>query len=90
MVDDTPHAALTSLALRSRWRAGVERALFNMQQVVRRLLNALHQCVAVQRFALQEAQDHHLERAGEEVARFGSRHGDRGPETDTEARSDKA
>jgi len=52
----------------------VERALFDLQEVSRGLLNALDERVAVHRLLLEEAKHHHLERAGEQVARFGLGH----------------
>jgi len=45
-----------------------------VQQVLRQPLNVLHQGVAVQRLPRQGLQDHHLERAGKEIARFGVGH----------------
>jgi len=64
-------------------KCGVEGPFFDAEQVVRRLLDALYECVAVQGFLLDSAEHHHLEGAGKQVAGFELRHlnrrsGDRG------------
>ena len=51
-------------------KGGVERALLDLEQVARRLLDALHERVSVHRLLLEEAEHHHLERARKEVARL--------------------
>jgi hypothetical protein len=52
--------------------------LLDAEQVVRRLLDALHKCVAVQGFLFQKSQHHHLEGAGKEISGFELRHGNAG------------
>lgn len=56
--------AFTQHALQSR----VERAFFDLQQVVRDLLDVLDECVAVHRLQPERVENHHFKRAGEEVA----------------------
>src|SRR5262245_20855760 len=50
---------------------GVEGSFLYLQQVVRRLLDALHERIAVGWFLLQQAEHQHFEGPGEKVSRFG-------------------
>jgi hypothetical protein len=50
---------------------GIERTLFYLQQVVGPLLDVLHQRVSVGWLAAKRLEDHHLERAGKQIARIG-------------------
>ena len=47
---------------------GIERAFLDLQQVVGDLLDVLDQRIAVHRLQPERVEDHHFERAGEEVA----------------------
>ena len=58
-------------ALQRRW----ERTLFCREQVVRSLLNVLHQRLAMSRLAAKRPEDHHLECTGKKNARAGVGHG---------------
>jgi hypothetical protein len=48
-------------------KGGIERSFFDLEEVARGLLDGLSERVAVERALLECMQDHHLERAGEEV-----------------------
>jgi hypothetical protein len=55
--------------------SGVEGAFFDLKQIVRGALDVLNQGIAVERLALERAENHDLEGAGEEIALFvGFRH----------------
>src|SRR4029453_14439960 len=51
-------------------QGGIKGAFFHAKQIARRLLDALHERVSVERLALQDAQHHHFESARKEVARL--------------------
>src|SRR5271156_3636809 len=53
----------------------VERTLFDLKEIVGGPLDVLDEGVAVQRLALESSENHHLERAGKEVALFLFFHG---------------
>src|SRR5262245_60368991 len=53
---------------------GVEGSFLYLQHFVRQLLDALHECIAVGWFLLQQTEHHHFERPGEEVSRFWRSH----------------
>ena len=46
----------------------VERAFFDLKQIVRRSLNVLRQRVAVKRLPLQRSENHHLQCPGKKVS----------------------
>ena len=50
---------------------GVERALFDLKQLIGALLDVLDQRVSVHGLTAQGLEDHHFKRAAEEVAGFG-------------------
>ena len=52
-------------------QCGVERAFLHLEEIVGALLDVLNERVAVHRLALQRLEDHHFERAAEEIALAG-------------------
>lgn len=56
-------------------QSGIEGAFFDLEEVVGDALDVLDKGVAVERLTLQGTENHHLKRAGEEVALFGFFHG---------------
>ena len=66
---------LDEAVLEQSLKGGVERAFFHLEEVTRRLLNTLDERVAVQRLLFQQPEHHHLESAGEKVARLYVGHG---------------
>jgi len=48
----------------------IQRALFDLQHVIRRTLDELRDAVAVQRSAAERLEDQHVERAGQEIAHW--------------------
>lgn len=54
--------------------SGVEGAFFDLQQVVGGALDVLDEGVTVERLALEGAENHHFEGAGEQVALLGFLH----------------
>jgi hypothetical protein len=49
-------------------KGGVKRAFFHSQQIVRHLLDALRESIAVQRLEQQDLENHHLQCAWEQVS----------------------
>jgi hypothetical protein len=62
---------LHKILLEEALESGVERAFFNLEKVVGSTLNVLDEGVAMKRLALESAENHHFEGAGEEIALFG-------------------
>src|SRR5487761_19257 len=54
--------------------SGIERAFFDLKQVVGRALDVLDEGVTVERLAFERAENHHLECAREKVARLAIAH----------------
>ena len=50
--------------------SGIEGAFFDLKKIVRSSLDVLDERIAVKRLALESSENHHLQRAGEEVALF--------------------
>ena len=61
---------LHEIFLEEALESGVERAFFNLEKIVGSALDVLDEGVAVKRLALESAENHHFEGAGEEVALF--------------------
>src|SRR5580698_10093786 len=59
---------LDQLGLEQPLESWVERALLDLEQVVGALLDVLDERIAVGRLAAKRFEDHHFERAGEEIA----------------------
>jgi hypothetical protein len=70
---DTP-LGLYQLCLEQALQRRIERAFFHLEQVVRSLLDVLNQRVAMGGLAAKRLKDHHFERAGEEISRWGVCH----------------
>jgi hypothetical protein len=62
---------LHEIFLEEALESGVERAFFNLEKVVGSTLNVLDEGVAMKRLALESAENHHFEGAGEEIALLG-------------------
>ena len=62
---------LDEIVFQHALQGGVERALFHLQQLVGTLLDVLDEGVAVHGLAAERLEDHHLQRAAEEVALIG-------------------
>src|SRR5262245_66229071 len=58
--------SLEQFGLEKALQRGIERSFFHLEQVVRRLLDTLHERIAVGWFLIHQAEHHHSEGYGEE------------------------
>jgi len=66
---DTP-LGLHEIFLEEPLESWVERAFFNLEKIIGSALDVLDEGVAVERMALESAENHHFEGAREEIALF--------------------
>jgi hypothetical protein len=63
------------LFLEKPLEGGIQRAFFDLEEIVGRPLNVLDKSVTMEGLPLESSQNHHFESAGEEVTLFGFFHG---------------
>jgi hypothetical protein len=61
---------LHEIFLEEALESGVERAFFNLEKIIGSALDVLDEGVAMERLALESAENHHFEGTREEVALF--------------------
>ena len=67
--------SLDQVGLQEPLERRIQRAFFNLEQIVGRSLNMLREGVPMQRLSLQRSENHHLQGAGKEVSLVAVSHG---------------